>query len=302
VELTGGMGLTGGSNVLILQEMIQKPVGQGPTPRQTRGPGRRFFTKEMAERLKEIRRKAGLTQEEVAMRMGLGYRGGKAFVSLLERGDVADPHVSTLCLYLKACGAMMYEFFDLLNKVEYVLVDTTPIQSAPIDPTQKPKIARATKAQVEKFQKKLQYPINVKPALPERQRKAVEGFKRYRIQVNIVEQAVKEMLEDEATAAIAEQREPPVRYYDYYKYLALARKVLGALRKRKERKPMLQAQAEGWKGPRQMKPNPLLPQSLNPSFASEEVESYAREQQLNAEAAEMVSKLVIAIYEKIAGR
>ena len=70
--------------------------------RKPRGPGRRFFTREMAERLKALRRKAGLTQNEVAQRMGLSYQGGKAFVSLLERGDVADPHLSTLCLYLKA--------------------------------------------------------------------------------------------------------------------------------------------------------------------------------------------------------
>ena len=46
----------------------------------------------IAERLKEARKRAGLSQEEVARRADIGVFS----VSRLERGEVTDPHISTL--------------------------------------------------------------------------------------------------------------------------------------------------------------------------------------------------------------
>ncbi|MDH5682891.1 MAG: helix-turn-helix domain-containing protein [bacterium] len=40
------------------------------------------FTKEMAELLRKIRKKAGLSQKEVAERMGLSPKSGHSYISV----------------------------------------------------------------------------------------------------------------------------------------------------------------------------------------------------------------------------
>ena len=63
------------------------------------------FTPEMGKRLRMLRLRAGLSQAEVAARMGRNYVGGNAYVGLLEAGKIADPHLSAIRLFLMACSA-----------------------------------------------------------------------------------------------------------------------------------------------------------------------------------------------------
>ena len=76
------------------------------------------MTREMGNRLRELRLRKGLSQAELARRMGLAYGSGKSFVSMLERGKIPDPHLSTITLYLRACGALLSEFYDLLTRMK----------------------------------------------------------------------------------------------------------------------------------------------------------------------------------------
>ena len=54
----------------------------------------------IGERIKEARKRAGLSQEEVARRADIGVFS----VSRLERGEVTDPHISTLENLARALG------------------------------------------------------------------------------------------------------------------------------------------------------------------------------------------------------
>lgn len=56
-----------------------------------------------AYRLRELREEAGLTQAQVAARMGVGQRQ----VSKIENGEVENAKVSTLRKYLEAIGGNM---------------------------------------------------------------------------------------------------------------------------------------------------------------------------------------------------
>ena len=200
-----------------------------------------FFTTEMGAGLRQLRKRRGLTQAELAHRMGLGYRSGWSFVARLERGKFREPRLSTIVRYLKACGALMSEFFDQFNRIEYLpvewevqrMVERVPGLGKPqwSRPQVKALITQATKKQVEKYQDRTVIPLTTAPMIPEKQRKAAEGFRAYRVQLNIIEQAVKDMLEQEGWKAIRENRKPAVRYYEYYPYKVLARKLLSVLRK-----------------------------------------------------------------------
>ena len=86
--------------------------------------GRRqsFFTPEMGTRLRELRLRKRLTQDEVADRMGLRGKGRWNQVAALERGDNRNPSLKLVTYYLKACGALFSEFYDTLTRVELIPV------------------------------------------------------------------------------------------------------------------------------------------------------------------------------------
>jgi transcriptional regulator with XRE-family HTH domain len=74
----------------------------------------------MGARLRKIRTERGLTQDEVAARMGLKGKGRWAFVRRLEQGNTRNPYLSTVTFYLRACGAQFFEFYDTLTRIEPV--------------------------------------------------------------------------------------------------------------------------------------------------------------------------------------
>ena len=74
-----------------------------------------FFTVEMGARLRKLRLSKGLSQDKVAERIGLRGKGRWNLIARLERGELGEPRLSTITYYLKACGALFSEFYDLLT-------------------------------------------------------------------------------------------------------------------------------------------------------------------------------------------
>jgi transcriptional regulator with XRE-family HTH domain len=100
------------------------------------------FTKEMAGNLKKIREKAGLSQLEVAKRIGLTYKTADSFISHLEKGSIKNPSLGAILLYLRACGESWSEFFKELDAIDFKLRHEKMIAQLPIPP-EKRKIERA---------------------------------------------------------------------------------------------------------------------------------------------------------------
>jgi transcriptional regulator with XRE-family HTH domain len=69
----------------------------------------------LGPRLRELRRRAGLTQEELAGRMGLSSPN-KALMVRLERGRTGNPGLATLGRYLRACRAGFVDVLDVLDR------------------------------------------------------------------------------------------------------------------------------------------------------------------------------------------
>jgi transcriptional regulator with XRE-family HTH domain len=76
-----------------------------------------LLPKEVGERLRLLRIRAGLSQEAVALLLGLNQRTGKAQVSKMETGHYeSGPGFVRLLDYLRACGAGIDSLLDILDR------------------------------------------------------------------------------------------------------------------------------------------------------------------------------------------
>jgi transcriptional regulator with XRE-family HTH domain len=191
----------------------------------------------MGAQLRKVREHSGLTQDEVAARMGLKGKGRRSHVARLERGENANPHARTLILYLKACGAPMGKLFDQFDTtIDFVPVeekfnkawDAAGLEIIGVKPEKRAQVLARVKAwilnkttsETDKYQLKAVFPLRGKPVEPDEARRRTEKLAEYRIHENTIKRAVIEYL---TTTKL-----PPVFYWCYTLYM---RSVLGVVRK-----------------------------------------------------------------------
>jgi transcriptional regulator with XRE-family HTH domain len=73
------------------------------------------FTPEMGARLRELRLRAGVTQQELAVLMGRQGKGNAYLISRFESGHLSYPSFGFVADYLRACRASFNDITDLLN-------------------------------------------------------------------------------------------------------------------------------------------------------------------------------------------
>jgi transcriptional regulator with XRE-family HTH domain len=179
----------------------------------------RFFSAEMGLRLRELRGKAGLTQDQVADRMGLKGRHRKVIIMKLETGRVANPHLRTVARFLQVCGARWSRFTDLLERTEPKVRDAALIRDSGLPDETKRRLRAETSRQTGKYLRRMTYPAGDRPLHPRKLRAMTRGFADYRAAANL--------LELEATGFLRSQ---PVIAADYVKYKALCRRILSRVR------------------------------------------------------------------------
>jgi hypothetical protein len=218
--------------------------------------------------------------------MGRQGSGIRSYLARLERGKVPDPRISTITLYLRACGAQFFEFYDTLTRIEPVLVDTRPIERLPMKREQKEMLLRRVKREVYNYQDETSYPKRGKPIAPEKQKRAAAKLADYRVQVAVIEQDVKKLLGTE-----------DVQFVEIAGYLTIARRILGELRRERAGREVPGTAVKTPGTP----PNPL---GTAPGFAERNrgspgfrtklgsVADYVRQNRLNPELAERIRGLV----------
>jgi len=152
--------------------------------------------------------------------MGRQGSGIRSYLARLERGEVADPRISTITLFLRACGAQFFEFYDTLTRIEPVPVDTGRIERTPMKRDQREMLLRRVKREVYNYQDETSYPKRGKPIAPEKQKPAATKLADYRVQVAVIEQEVKKLL---GTVNVT--------FVEIPGYLTISRRILGELRR-----------------------------------------------------------------------
>jgi len=82
------------------------------------------FSRELGERLRTLRERAGLTQQELAVAMGLECRGAHHAVSRFELAKLEGPSIGMVADFLRACRAGFGDILDLLD--QYTGLPTVP--------------------------------------------------------------------------------------------------------------------------------------------------------------------------------
>jgi transcriptional regulator with XRE-family HTH domain len=186
--------------------------------------GRRFFSPEMARELKSLRERAGLSQGELARRMGLAGVDAKSYVSRLERGAINRPYLDTIVNYLHVCGARMSDFGMLLDRIEPLPEPRVP-ETQGSSPEQTLHVEVKVQREMANYQRKMQYPIRALPAPPAKQKRGAMKLREYRIQASMVEQAIRNYLSNALRSTMY--------FANYYN---VGRQILGILRRYKEPK------------------------------------------------------------------
>ena len=73
------------------------------------------FTPEMGLRLRELRLREGMTQQELAVLMGRQGKGNHQLIGKVELGKAHYPSLGFVADYLRACRASFNDIADLLN-------------------------------------------------------------------------------------------------------------------------------------------------------------------------------------------
>ena len=95
------------------------------------------FTQEMAELLKKIRLRSGLSQSELAERIGLSKKTSYSYISHLEKGFLKNPSLWTILMYLRICGVSWPEFFKELDRIDFKMRHEKMISQLPPQATQR---------------------------------------------------------------------------------------------------------------------------------------------------------------------
>jgi len=74
------------------------------------------FPTELGGRLRDLRKRAGFSQDELARKMGRPGRHAGSLVSRLERGGVKYPSFALVADFLRACGAGFGDVLDILDR------------------------------------------------------------------------------------------------------------------------------------------------------------------------------------------
>jgi transcriptional regulator with XRE-family HTH domain len=170
----------------------------------------------MGARLKELRARSGLTQDQVAELMGLTFPDRASQVAALESDRNQNPTINVLSRYLRAVGAQWSDISYLLSKREVPPIPVKQVEKAAEtlaansdlipEPTFKPegvpdigsidKVINQTQEATQTYQRGMAAPRHGAPRSVEAQEVAVKHYQEYRLQANVIKARVSKSLSE----------------------------------------------------------------------------------------------------------
>jgi transcriptional regulator with XRE-family HTH domain len=182
-----------------------------------------FSPVELGKRLRQLRLRAQLTQDEAAERMGLTGTGRRKTVERLERGRNRNPLLDTVLRFLRACGAGWGDIADVLEDAPGSETNLKPLADSGFEASVQKRVAAGVERQVRRYELKLARPAEGRPLHPEQRQEAVRKLRNYRLVIGIIEQAVNEHLKEEDLTTVV-----------YPALKAVAREAVGVLWRRQK--------------------------------------------------------------------
>jgi len=96
-----------------------------------------IFAKEVGKLLQVARKRANLSQAEIAKQIGFSSKSGKIYISSLERSKRKNTSLRTILRYLRACGESWPEFFKELDRIDFKLRHEKMISQVHPPPTER---------------------------------------------------------------------------------------------------------------------------------------------------------------------
>ncbi|MGQ9708139.1 MAG: helix-turn-helix domain-containing protein [bacterium] len=116
-------------------------------------PGSFEFTPEMGERLRRLRKGAGITIKQMAAALGYKKPGAAGVIWRLEAGKNKNPGLGLIVDYLRVCGTGFKEIVDLLDSYPPQPVERTKVKAkVELEPA-KPKFVRTPEQKAERNRK-----------------------------------------------------------------------------------------------------------------------------------------------------
>jgi transcriptional regulator with XRE-family HTH domain len=153
------------------------------------------FTSETGARLRELRLKAGVTQQELAVLMGRQGKGNAFLISRFESGHIPYPSFGFVADYLRACKASFTDITDLLNAYTS---QPTVIEQRGYKRVQS--LARKLSSSVAKSVERYDHAVTRSKPKPEAVRKRLEHAKAY-ANAQEAQRRLNRLVEDELSAA-----------------------------------------------------------------------------------------------------
>ncbi|MEO0071587.1 MAG: helix-turn-helix transcriptional regulator [candidate division WOR-3 bacterium] len=82
------------------------------------------FVCKLGGRLREIRKRAGLTLNSLSQRLAPGSKSYHHILQRLEKGKIKSPSINLIAQYLAGCGASFADIIDILNRATKVPLKT----------------------------------------------------------------------------------------------------------------------------------------------------------------------------------
>jgi len=189
-----------------------------------------ILAKEIGILLRDIRKKARLTQSEVAERLGLSSKSGTVSISHLEKGKFKNLSLDFILGYLTICEKPWSSFFEKLAGIYFNKKHDKIMGQVPTTKYYK-KIGRDVAKYTHSIKTKFSEKQNIKPLTKQKKEKMSVGFAQHRVMIEPIEAGVQKLL-GELSAPL----------YSNQFYKAFARECYSALKKYYHKDPLLLTQ------------------------------------------------------------
>ncbi|MCX7785337.1 MAG: helix-turn-helix domain-containing protein [candidate division WOR-3 bacterium] len=175
--------------------------------------------REIGKLLKDIRKRARLTQKDVGIRLGFSQKSGRVYVSRLERGLIENPSLWLILEFLNICEKPWPAFFEKLASIYFMKKHDKIMAQIPSTKYYK-KIDRDVAKFTHSIETKFSEKQKIKPLTQDKKEQMTVQFAKHRVNIEPIEQEITKLLGETQVPIILNQ---------FYK--AFAREYYSLLRK-----------------------------------------------------------------------